>query len=811
MTPVDKTDVGSSPPPADAAAIDIGADATVNKPLLQPPVVYRRMIVLSSIMFTFFLVILGPVAKTLESRYTATTSSLDVVLLCGAHCVLALSALTWLPLARLLKLMQLAQYECLLLVLLVSTKWWLLRPMAAYGSGADVFMTILCGVLSVAHLVSAVMITRHTIDAETAVRLRWESTKVILGPYFMPEGNRNKVFVALTWCVLGVSKACAVAAPLILGKIIFNLTNADGLDAIDPSFGLIVLYSALNLIPSGLTEVQDSLYVKVFQTAYAQVAEFTFRHVHSLSVEWHLKKRMGNVIRSLDRGMEGADSLMYNALLTFLPAIVSAVVSLIVVAEHLDRPEIAAICYLGFGLYCWITLVGTVARQSFRQEMNDHDNDMHDKASDSLINFETVKCFTNEEHETQSYIASVKQFQRKNFKDQAMMSMMNFSQASTHQCAMMGSMMVAAYAVSQHDRGFQVSDFITVQAYVLSVFSPLDYLGYVYSGMMNGITDIQNLSDLLAARPDVVDAPDAKLLPAPTRPGEGMEIEFRDVSFHYPTAGESSGLKHVSFTVPRGTNTALVGPTGSGKTTISRLLFRFYDPIDGGVYIDGTNIRDCTQKSVRSRIGVVPQESVMFNDTIMNNIRYGRLEATDEEVKSAAKDAHIYDSIMKFELGFDTMCGERGLKLSGGEKQRIAIARCLLKNPPIVLLDEATSALDNKTERLVQEALSCLEGRTAVIIAHRLSTVQYAHQIIVLRDGMIAERGTHSELLALGGLYSEMWDAQGSTAASPTTAAPPEPLSNELDEAHTDSRPLPHDGLLPVIVSNDVGNVPNDA
>lgn len=756
-----------------ADAVEVGVVPEQTELSKVPPELYIRLIIGSSGLLMILIAFLGPIARILKGTYTVTTSSMDVIALCGLHSAAAVGCVKLLSTARLLRVVYFAQFEALLLLLLVSTKWWLLRPMASSGAAGDVCVVIFAGVFAVVHVVSVVMIHSKAMEGETALQLRWESTKVILRPYFMPEGHRNKVFVVLTWCVLAASKACSVAAPLVLGKIMFNLTNMSGEEGhIDASFGLIVLYCALNFIPSTLTEVQDSLYVKVFQTAYAQVAEFTFRHVHSLSVEWHLKKRMGNVIRSLDRGMEGADSLMYNALLTFLPAIVSAVVALIVVAEHLDRPEIAAVCYLGFGLYCWMTLVGTLVRQTFRVEMNEHDNDMHDKASDSLINFETVKCFTNEEYETQSYIASVKQFQKKNFKDQAMMSAMNVSQAATSQGAMMISMMIAAYAVSRH-RGFQASDFVTVQAYVMSVFSPLDYLGYVYSGMMNGITDIQNLSDLLAAQPDVVDEPHAAVLTPPTTTGSGMGIEFRNVSFHYPTAGPNSGLKDVSFVVPPGTSTALVGPTGSGKTTISRLLFRFYDPIEGSVRIDGSDVRRCTQKSVRSLIGVVPQEAIMFNDTIMNNIRYGRLDASDEDVMNAARAAHIYDSIVKFELGFLTMCGERGLKLSGGEKQRIAIARCLLKNPPIVLLDEATSALDNKTERLVQEALACLEGRTTLIIAHRLSTVQFAHQIIVLRDGMIAERGTHHELLALKGLYSEMWDAQGSTAASPTSAIPP--------------------------------------
>jgi ABC-type transport system involved in Fe-S cluster assembly fused permease/ATPase subunit len=317
---------------------------------------------------------------------------------------------------------------------------------------------------------------------------------------------------------------------------------------------------------------------------------------------------------------------------------------------------------------------------------------------------------------------------------------------------------------------------------VLSIFNPLSYLGIIYNSMMNSVTDLQNLSDLLAAAADIVDAPNALTLKVADA-SKGVTLEFRDVSFNYPTA-PNQGLKHVSFTVPCGTTTAIVGPTGSGKTTISRLLFRFYDALEGSVLIDGHDVRDCTQKSVRQLIGVVPQDTVLFNESVQYNIRYGRLDATDEEVEDAARRAKVHESIAKFELGYQSICGERGLKLSGGEKQRIAIARCLLKNPPVVLLDEATSALDNKTERDVQEAMGCLRGRTTLVIAHRLSTVQRAEQIIVLKDGEIIEKGTHVELLARNGLYFEMWNAQVGLpdGASPTSSAAVLPMPNPKDE-----------------------------
>jgi ABC-type transport system involved in Fe-S cluster assembly fused permease/ATPase subunit len=469
----------------------------------------------------------------------------------------------------------------------------------------------------------------------------------------------------------------------------------------------------------------------------------------------------------MDRGMSAADTLMYYVMIYLFPAIGSAAAAFVVFAVQFNAPEIAAVCFCAFGLYCWATFVVTIWRRKFRQEMNQHDNDMHDKASDSLVNFETVKCFTNEEHEAQRYLDSVRAYQGGSYKTQASVSVLNISQATTIQLAMFGSLALSMTYILQNEHGFDAGEFVAVQSYVLTIFAPLSFLGSIYTAIINSIVDLQNLSELLSQVPDVVDEPGAGDLVIPVRrgpldPAGGVSIEFRDVCFKYPTAAAGSGLKRISFKVPAGSTTALVGQTGSGKTTISRLLFRFYDVDSGCITFNNQNIRHVRQQSVRRAIGVVPQDTCLFNESVEYNIKYGKLSATRAEVIDAAEKAKVHEFVMAMDKGYDSPVGERGLKVSGGEKQRLAIARCLLKDPPVVLLDEATSALDNKTEKEVQAALSCLAGRTTIIIAHRLTTIQHADQIIVLRNGEIVEVGKHDELLAQGpsSAYYNMWNAQ---------------------------------------------------
>ena len=639
-----------------------------------------------------------------------------------------------------------------LIVTLILSKGWMYNSWTNHPLNTFAFALAL--VFSIWRMIVFIQISGFYEPKK--VTLKWSAAKRILRPYFIPKGTRNKVFVVLSWLVLVLGKVCGILSPIVLGKIVTKLAASPP----ENCLSLIAYFCALNLAPKILSEVQDVLYVKVWQVAYAQVAEETFRHVHRLSLEWHLKKRMGNIIRAMDRGMSAADTLMYYVMIYLFPAIGSAIAAFIVFAAQFDAPEIAAVCFCAFGLYCWSTFVVTIWRRKFRQEMNQHDNDMHDKASDSLINFETVKCFTNEEHETERYIKSVKLYQGGSYKTQASVSILNISQNATIQLAMFGSLALAMYYILHKEGDFDAGEFVAVQSYVLTIFSPLSFLGSIYTAIINSIVDLQNLSELLSQVPDVVDEPDAPALGFSG--GGGVSIEFRDVCFKYPTGAEGSGLKNVSFTVPSGTTTALVGHTGSGKTTISRLLFRFYDVDRGAVLFNGQDIRHVTQASIRQAIGVVPQDTCLFNESVEYNIKYGNLGASREDVIEASKKAQVHDFVTAMEKGYDSLVGERGLKVSGGEKQRIAIARCLLKNPPVVLLDEATSALDNKTEKEVQSSLRCLAGRTTIIIAHRLTTVQHADQIIVLRNGRVVEVGRHDELLAKGDIspYYGMWNAQ---------------------------------------------------
>jgi ABC-type transport system involved in Fe-S cluster assembly fused permease/ATPase subunit len=599
----------------------------------------------------------------------------------------------------------------------------------------------------------------HRCDVPATINLKRTSVMQILKPYFWPRGATNRFIILATWALMGVGKACGVVSPLFLAKAVNQLQD----NPAEAPYANLAIFSMLALAPRILEEIQDMLVVNIWRVAYVEVAGEAFRHVHKLSLEWHVKKKMGHVIRFMDRGMIAAQQLVSYVAMYLGPAVAVAVSAFIVFATEFRQPEIAAVTYVFMGVYVWMTVVITIWRKIFFIEMNEYDNEMHDKATDSLVNFETVKFFTNEDLEADSYIASVQTYQKNEQHARLSVAVLNMGQATLIETCRMVALMVAATAVMNNEDGFNLGTFMAIQAYLVMIFTPFQFLGSIYEMTIQSFIDMENLSDLLAEEPDLIDHPHARpLLSASlaSRP-KSLPVEFKNVTFNYPSQSPSSGLRSVSFKVDPGTTTALVGTTGSGKTTITRLLFRFYDTVQGAVLVNGHDVRELTQRSLRENIGIVPQDTVLFNDTIRHNIRYGRPDATEEEVIEAARKAQLLPLIQRFEKGWDTTVGERGLKLSGGEKQRVAIARCLLKNPPIVVLDEATSALDNKTEKEVQEALKALEGRTTIIVAHRLSTIRHADQILVMSRGQIVERGTFNELVDdPNSEFFAMWHAQ---------------------------------------------------
>lgn len=577
----------------------------------------------------------------------------------------------------------------------------------------------------------------------------------ILKPYFWPQGWYNRARVAMTWIVLGGSKAANIVGPLFLALTIDALTLGDR----DQAIFYIVVYCGLGFGSLLCKQLQTIIYLGVKQIAFVEIAELTFRHLHSLSLEWHLKKKMGNVLRSMDRGVSSADTLVTYLFLYLAPSLAECVVTFIIFFVHFNQPALSAIAFFGLMAYTIATVQITIARNKTRALTNKHDNDYHDKATDSLINYETVKYFANEDFECARYKDSLTKYQTYSITTQVSLGFLNVVQELIVRSSLCAVLIVSAYQVVRED-GFGIGDFVAVNSYMLQLYSPLSFLGSIYGAIVQAFVDMTNLSELLAVDPDVSDAPGAPELRL-TNPKKGVSVEFRNVRFKYPGQEINQGLKDISFTVAPGTTCALVGHTGSGKTSIARLLFRFYDCTSGQVLVDGQDISKVQQKSLRRQIGVVPQDTVLFNESILFNLKYGKLGATMEEVEEACRSAQIIDFIDRLPEKWESKVGERGLKLSGGEKQRVAIARALLKNPPLVLLDEATSALDSVTEKSVQASLNRLgENRTTLIIAHRLSTIRNADQIIVLRAGRIIEKGTHNELIALGGEYKSMWEAQ---------------------------------------------------
>jgi ATP-binding cassette, subfamily B, heavy metal transporter len=583
-------------------------------------------------------------------------------------------------------------------------------------------------------------------------------TVVSLLPYLWPvrnPGARIRVVVALVFMLL--SKIATVYVPVIYGRIVDQLAPKDATAAafIVP-IALIVAYGAVRVGAAGFGEIRDALFASVQQRAVRLLALRTFRHLHAVSLRFHLDRQTGGMSRVIDRGVLGMQSVLRLAVFNVVPTALELVMVTAIIWHMFDWRYAVVTC-LAVVVYVAFTAVLAGRRGRYRRTMNDTDNDASTKSLDSLINYETVKYFGNEEHEAQRYDHALARYERAAVRVQVSLNMLNLGQAAIIAIGLTLIMLLAASGM--RDGSMTVGKFVVVNTYLIQLYQPLNFLGVVYMTIKQGLVDMEQMFALLRVEREIADKPGATALTGHLSEGSAGEVVFDNVHFGYQS--NRAILKGIDFTVPAGGKLAIVGPTGAGKSTINRLLFRFYDVTGGRIMIDGRDIRDVTQDSLRAAIGVVPQDTVLFNDTIRYNIGYGRPDASQAEIEHAAKLARVHDFVLKLPEGYDTKVGERGLKLSGGEKQRVAIARTILKDPRILVLDEATSALDSRTEQDIQVALNAVtHRRTTLVIAHRLSTVVDADEIIVLQDGLVAERGSHAALLLQDGLYARMWTLQ---------------------------------------------------
>ncbi len=549
------------------------------------------------------------------------------------------------------------------------------------------------------------------------------------------------------------AKLANVGVPLILKQLVdrLNISADDPRLALVLPVGLLIAYGALRLSTTFFTEMREFVFAKVTQRAVRTVALKVFRHLHALSLRFHLNRQTGGMTRDIERGSRGISSLVSYTLFSILPTLIeiTLVLGYLVLKYNI---WFSAITAAALAAYIGFTVLVTEWRTHFRRTMNDLDSKANVRAIDSLINYETVKYFGNEEYEARRYDQGLQRYEQAAVRSQTSLSLLNTGQSAIIAIAVTLILWRATLGVM--DRSMSLGDLVLVNAFMIQLYIPLNFLGVIYREIKQSLADMERMFSLLDQHREVSDKPDARPLAV-----KGAALAFHHVDFRYEPQRQI--LFDVDFAIPAGTTTAVVGHSGSGKSTLSRLLFRFYDIEKGAITIDGQDLRDVSQSSVRKAIGIVPQDTVLFNDTIEYNIAYGRPGASHEEIVAVAKAAYIHDFISSLPEGYQTQVGERGLKLSGGEKQRVAIARTLLKNPAILVFDEATSALDSRSEQAIQAQLKDIaRNRTTLVIAHRLSTIADAHQILVMEHGRIIERGTHAALLQAGGAYASMWQRQ---------------------------------------------------